>query len=66
MASQQIRNDDMKQDGKRLGEIYFYLTRGCNQRCRHCWIGPRFEGTEGQHRSLDLALFISIVEQAKQ
>lgn len=48
-----------------LNQIYFYLTRGCNLRCRHCWIGPKFQDQEEQYPSLDLELFISIVEQAK-
>ncbi len=48
-----------------LSQIYFYLTKGCNLRCRHCWISPEFQ-VEGQSwPSLDLALFCSIIEQAK-
>lgn len=48
-----------------LGSIYFYLTEGCNLRCRHCWIHPGYE-TEGQsYRTLDLDLFKYILEQAK-
>lgn len=48
-----------------LNQIYFYLTQGCNLRCRHCWISPKFE-TEGQSwPSLDLGLFCSIIQQAK-
>jgi MoaA/NifB/PqqE/SkfB family radical SAM enzyme len=27
----------------RLGQIYFYLTEGCNLACRHCWIAPKFD-----------------------
>ncbi|MBI5251148.1 MAG: radical SAM protein, partial [Desulfomonile tiedjei] len=48
-----------------LGNIYFYLTRGCNLRCRHCWISPKFQGEGQQHPSLDLDLFRSIVAQGK-
>ena len=48
-----------------LNQIYFYLTQGCNLRCRHCWISPKFE-TEGKSwPSLDLGLFRSIIQQAK-
>ena len=48
-----------------LNQIYFYLTQGCNLRCRHCWISPKFE-TEGQSwPSLDSGLFCSIIQQAK-
>ena len=47
-----------------LGEIFFYLTEECNLRCRHCWIAPRFVGTERPHRHLDRELFAAIIEQA--
>ena len=47
-----------------LHYLYFYLTRGCNLRCRHCWIEPQFraEGEGTQH--LDPRHFVSIVDQA--
>ena len=48
-----------------LNQIYFYLTEGCNLRCRHCWIAPKYQ-TEGRsYPALDLDLFRSILEQAK-
>lgn len=49
----------------RLNQIYFYLTRGCNLRCRHCWIAPKFHHAEGSCPALDLDLFRSIIRQAK-
>ncbi len=48
-----------------LEQIYFYLTRGCNLRCRHCWIAPRFQTEAQSWPSLDLELFRSIIRQAK-
>jgi SynChlorMet cassette radical SAM/SPASM protein ScmF len=48
-----------------LNHIYFYLTEGCNLRCRHCWIAPKYQGEGNSYPSLDLDLFKSIVEQAK-
>jgi len=48
-----------------LNQIYFYLTEGCNLRCCHCWIVPKYQ-TEGRsYPSLALDLFRSIVQQAK-
>jgi SynChlorMet cassette radical SAM/SPASM protein ScmF len=48
-----------------LNRIYFYLTEGCNLRCRHCWIAPKFQ-TEAQiYPALDFELFCSIIAQAK-
>src|SRR5208337_3494547 len=47
-----------------LNQIYFYVTQGCNLRCRHCWIAPKFQG-EGQASYLELDLFRSILAQAK-
>lgn len=48
-----------------LNQLYFYLTKGCNLRCRHCWIAPRFMGDEASSPTLDLGLFRSILTQAK-
>jgi len=48
-----------------LNILYFYLTKGCNLRCRHCWITPKFQGDEQVHPSLAPDLFRSIIEQAK-
>jgi SynChlorMet cassette radical SAM/SPASM protein ScmF len=47
-----------------LSTLYFYLTKGCNLRCRHCWVGPGYQ-TEGKtFPALDLGLFKKIIEQA--
>ena len=48
-----------------LNQIYFYLTEGCNLRCRHCWIAPKYQSGENSYPALDLDLFKSTIEQAK-
>ena len=48
-----------------LNQIYFYLTEGCNLRCRHCWIAPKYQSEKKSYPALDLNLFKSIIEQAK-
>jgi SynChlorMet cassette radical SAM/SPASM protein ScmF len=48
-----------------LNQIYVYLTEGCNLRCRHCWIAPKYQSKGRSHPALDLNLFSSIIEQAK-
>ncbi len=48
-----------------LNQIYFYLTEGCNLKCRHCWIQPRFQGDGKAGPALDAGLFRSILDQAK-
>lgn len=48
-----------------LNQIYFYLTEGCNLRCRHCWIAPKYQSEANQYAALDLDMFKSIIEQAK-
>ena len=48
-----------------LNQIYFYLTEGCNLRCRHCWIAPKYQDESRSFRELSTDLFKSIVEQAK-
>ncbi|MFH1113425.1 MAG: SynChlorMet cassette radical SAM/SPASM protein ScmF [Pseudomonadota bacterium] len=48
-----------------LGRLYFYVTGGCNLRCRHCWIEPQYQGEGKSFPFLDVDLFASIIAQAK-
>jgi len=48
-----------------LNQIYFYLTEGCNLKCRHCWIAPKYQSAAASYPALDPDLFRSIIEQAK-
>jgi len=48
-----------------LNQIYFYLTEGCNLRCRHCWIAPKYQSKGNPYPALGLDLFKSIIDQAK-
>ncbi len=48
-----------------LNQIYFYLTKGCNLRCRHCWITPKYQSSDQSYPALDIDLFRSIIQQAK-
>jgi len=48
-----------------LNTIYFYLTEGCNLKCRHCWIAPKYQVDKNTYSVLPLDLFRSILEQAK-
>ncbi len=48
-----------------LNQIYFYLTEGCNLRCRHCWIAPKYQSGDKSYASLELDLFRSIIQHAK-
>ena len=56
-----------KYAGPPLSEIYFYLTEGCNLRCRHCWIMAEQEPGEASKSKavLELPLFQRIMEQAR-
>jgi SynChlorMet cassette radical SAM/SPASM protein ScmF len=57
-------NDKLEDRTYPLNQIYFYLTEGCNLRCRHCWIAPKYQSEGDSNGSLDLDLFKSIIEQA--
>ena len=46
-----------------LNQIYFYLTQGCNLRCRHCWIAPKFQTEDSIWPSVDFELFKDIIRQ---
>ena len=48
-----------------LQTIYFYLTEGCNLRCRHCWIEPPYQSGKKQYAALEPELFRHILLQAK-
>jgi SynChlorMet cassette radical SAM/SPASM protein ScmF len=48
-----------------LRQIYFYLTKACNLRCRHCWIDASYQIHEKNNKGLRLELFCSIIQQAK-
>ncbi|UCG12599.1 MAG: radical SAM protein, partial [Deltaproteobacteria bacterium] len=48
-----------------LKQLYFYLTEGCNLRCRHCWLAPKYQNGDRSFPALDLTLFRSILQQAK-
>jgi len=52
--------------GYHLGTIYFYLTEGCNLKCRHCWIAPKFQTEDSVWPSLDFELFKDIIKQGKE
>ena len=51
-----------------LNTIYFYITEGCNLRCRHCWINPPHEPGKqaGKFPYVDIELFKDIIRQGKE
>ena len=52
--------------GYYLNTIYFYLTKGCNLRCRHCWIEPEYQGKNRLTSSyISKELFQTIIREAK-
>jgi len=48
-----------------LNQIYFYLTKGCNLACRHCWLAPRFDRTGSRYPTLSVELFETAIREAK-
>lgn len=44
--------------------LYFYLTKGCNLKCRHCWIEPPYQSVGKVQTYLPVEVFRSIVSQA--
>jgi SynChlorMet cassette radical SAM/SPASM protein ScmF len=59
------RQDDQLMQAPPLNFIYFYLTDGCDLRCRHCWIAPKFVTEHTSPAFLDVGVIESIVRQAK-
>jgi SynChlorMet cassette radical SAM/SPASM protein ScmF len=56
---------NVPEEGYPLQQIYFYITEGCNLKCRHCWIAPTFKSGEQPIQNLDLDLFKHIIREAK-
>jgi len=48
-----------------LNTIYFYLTKGCNLACRHCWVAPKHQADDKKYPELKFEHFVSVIEQAK-
>ena len=48
-----------------LRHIYFYLTEGCNLRCRHCWLAPRYDPEGKKFDVLPVQLFQAAIQEAK-
>lgn len=59
------RVENTKQRVYPLHQLYFYLTEGCNLRCRHCWIDPKHQRPDSPYGTLDTELFKWIIRQAK-
>ncbi|HOJ51440.1 MAG TPA: SynChlorMet cassette radical SAM/SPASM protein ScmF [Syntrophales bacterium] len=47
-----------------LNYLYFYITDGCNLRCRHCWIEPHQMGSHKAITYLPSATFSAIIAEA--
>jgi SynChlorMet cassette radical SAM/SPASM protein ScmF len=47
-----------------LNQLYFYLTKGCNLACRHCWLAPEFDPEGDKQPMLPLKLFKQAIEEA--
>ena len=66
MISENQEEIKIPECGYPLSSIYFYLTEGCNLKCRHCWIAPKFQSEDAEWPSLDFELFKDIIQQGKK
>ncbi|MBU0996169.1 MAG: SynChlorMet cassette radical SAM/SPASM protein ScmF [Proteobacteria bacterium] len=48
-----------------LRQIYFYLTEGCNLKCRHCWLAPKYQSGSNTYPMMDVEVFTRVILQAK-
>ena len=58
-----IRETPSPECGYPLNQIYFYLTQGCNLRCRHCWLGPKHQTEQIVRPALEFPLLKDIIAQ---
>lgn len=54
----------VREDLPELTSIYFYLTEGCNLKCRHCWLAPKFD-EKVKCPTLPVNLFQTAIKEAK-
>jgi len=47
-----------------LRQLYFYLTQGCNQACRHCWLAPKLDPSGDRYPVLPVEAFEQAVQEA--
>ncbi|MCD4741732.1 MAG: SynChlorMet cassette radical SAM/SPASM protein ScmF [Desulfobacteraceae bacterium] len=47
-----------------MTSLYFYLTQGCNLKCRHCWINPKYQTLTGNVPSISVENFTECIDQA--
>jgi SynChlorMet cassette radical SAM/SPASM protein ScmF len=47
-----------------LHKLYFYLTEGCNLKCRHCWLAPKFDAHGDRYPTLPVELFEAAIIEA--
>jgi SynChlorMet cassette radical SAM/SPASM protein ScmF len=58
-----MSTSETRPEGHPLNQIYFYLTEGCNLRCRHCWVLPEKNTPRKADGFLKVELLENIVEQ---
>ncbi len=59
------QKDENGKNNYSLNTFYVYLTRGCNMKCRHCWLGPKYDEKGLSYPVLDPDLFRTAIAQAK-
>jgi len=47
-----------------LSQLYFYLTKGCNLACKHCWLAPDLDPYGDKQPVLPLKLFKKAIAEA--
>ncbi|MCP3898109.1 MAG: SynChlorMet cassette radical SAM/SPASM protein ScmF [Desulfobacteraceae bacterium] len=47
-----------------LTSLYFYLTQGCNLKCRHCWINPKYQDLSKEVLGISVPNFSACIDQA--
>lgn len=58
-----MKNDE--QQLPPLREIYFYVTHGCNLKCRHCWVAAKFTVDASANTNINPDVFKCVISEAK-
>jgi SynChlorMet cassette radical SAM/SPASM protein ScmF len=67
MKEESNRNHKNRADARKfpLNQLYFYLTKGCNLACSHCWLSPKFDPNGSKYPVLPFGIFEKIIAEAK-
>ncbi len=64
-AGQTVPRFDLPEGVPPLSSLYLYISGSCNLACRHCWIAPAYQGSDGDGQHVRLEYVRKAIREAK-